>query len=263
MPRRGRDARARRLRRHPRRRVGARPADLRTSGRSRSSSGLRARSSRRPTTLGTTPCSGLRRRASPCRTDERRPRAGICATTTPASAAASPACRRLAASAAAPRAARRLRDGSPTRFGTSTSFGLQFAVLAGPWPCEVERAASCVAVAVVELQLAVAADDRRRRREYGTEATGTCSGASCRYGSALLHEALPDQRREGAAGDGVAVELGQHRPQLVRVADPDRRRRAAACSRRTRRRRSSRSSRSCRRRGRPSASCACLPVPVA
>ena len=39
----------------------------------------------------------------------------------------------------------------------------------------------------------------------------------------LLHERLPDQRRERAAGDRIAVELRRHRDELVRIADPDRR----------------------------------------
>ena len=63
------------------------------------------------------------------------------------------------------------------------------------------------------------------------------------------HERLPDLRRERAARDRLAAELGQHRLQLVGVADPHGDRRAAACSRRTRRRRSCRSCRSCRRPG--------------
>ena len=42
-------------------------------------------------------------------------------------------------------------------------------------------------------------------------------------GESALHEALPDQRGERAAGDGFAVVLIGHRPHLIWVADPDRR----------------------------------------
>ena len=71
--------------------------------------------------------------------------------------------------------------------------------------------------------LPVAEDHARRRRvrEYGGAGTRSCRRRR-RYGERLLHERLPDQRRVRAALDRLAVVLGQHRPQLVRVADPDR-----------------------------------------
>ena len=72
-----------------------------------------------------------------------------------------------------------------------------------------------------------------------------------------LHERLPDPRRVGAAGDGLAVELRLHRLELVRVADPHGDGVVAASSRRTRRRRSSPSCRSCPRPGRGRAARAC------
>ena len=40
-------------------------------------------------------------------------------------------------------------------------------------------------------------------------------------GKRALHEALPDQRRIGAAGDRAAVVVGQHRHESIRIAHPD------------------------------------------
>ena len=96
-----------------------------------------------PTTLRHDAVQRLRRgRASPCRRTRAFPSPGTAARRRRASAAASPACRRTAASAAARRAGRSpARSCWPTTFGTSTSFGLQFAVLAGRSPGEVRGAA--------------------------------------------------------------------------------------------------------------------------
>ena len=79
------------------------------------------------------------------------------------------------------------------------------------------------AVAVVELELAVAEDHRRRGR-VGDRRRGRRAHVLARARQVrqrLLHERLPDQRRERAALDRLPVELGQHRHELVRVADPD------------------------------------------
>src|SRR5207249_3264202 len=80
-----------------------------------------------------------------------------------------------------------------------------------------------LAVAVVEQQ-APAADDDLARRPGGyrrrREALRLEVEQARRDG--LLHEALPDQRRERPAGDRLAVELALHRDQPPRIADPNR-----------------------------------------
>ena len=113
----------------------------------------------------------------------------------------------------------------PTTRGTSTSFGL---AVRGPRRAPRRRSrASCFVLR--QLPLSSCELPVPRRRPCAAPSTGSetprevASAPSCRYGERPLHEALPDQRREGAAGDRVAVVLGQHRRQLVRVADPDRR----------------------------------------
>ena len=56
---------------------------------------------------------------------------------------------------------------------------------------------------------------------YGMEVDGNDSGVVLEVRQGLLHERVPDLRRERPAGDGVAVVLGHHRLQLARVPDPD------------------------------------------
>ena len=107
----------------------------------------------------------------------------------------------------------------PTTSGTETSFGLQSASVSGPSPGEVGDEPRSTAVAVVELPL--------RRRACTTHVD-----EPPRYGGEsndailvlldLLDERLPDQRGQRSAGDRLAVELGEHRRERVRVPDPDR-----------------------------------------
>src|SRR5439155_22824484 len=93
--------------------------------------------------------------------------------------------------------------------------------VARPSAGEVRDERGLAAVAVVELEAAVAPDYALRGRiliRVVRERFGR------RAGEGKLGEDTPDLRGERAAGDGLAVVLGQHRLELVRVADPDRRR---------------------------------------
>ena len=92
----------------------------------------------------------------------------------------------------------------------------------GPRVPEVLDRPCVAAVPVVQLEPPVAVGDvlrRRVRHRRRREALGRVA----QVGECALHEALPDQSWEGAARDGLAVELVGHRPRLVRVADPNRR----------------------------------------
>ena len=177
-----------------------------------------------PTTLGITPCSGLAKTIVTLSNDDSRPfERELLDDDAERLSGRRPACRRRPASAAAPRAgpARRRRS-SPTTFGTSTSFGLQFAVFAGERPSKYATWIVFRQSPLSSWKVPSRRTSRAVRRRRGCSATGSSAGSSFRYGSAFSMNALPDQRRERAAGDRVAVELRQHRHELVRVADPDR-----------------------------------------
>ena len=60
---------------------------------------------------------------------------------------------------------------------------------------------------------------RRGRRPRSRRSLGFGGGSILQH---RLHEGLPDPRRERAAGHRLALELGLHRLELLRVADPDR-----------------------------------------
>ena len=153
-----------------------------------------------------------RRRACTLSYAESVPSAGIWPTTTPGALAG---LRRLvddrrlraAGRSAAPSPPRASRRG---RSGTSTSFGLQFAIVVGAVPVKNSIVVGAPAVAVVELELAVAEDDASPATRTGPSADGNdVVVVSLQVRQRLLHERLPDQRRERAALDRVAVVLGR------------------------------------------------------
>ena len=74
-------------------------------------------------------------------------------------------------------------------------------------------------VAAVDERRAAVARTRRRVLALAVRLARERALLEDRLG--LEHEVAPDQRREGAAGDRLAAELGLHRRRRVRVADPD------------------------------------------
>ena len=107
----------------------------------------------------------------------------------------------------------------PTTSGTSTSFGLQSASVSGPRPEKYAMSRVPRQYPLSSCHLPSRLHDpvsrcRRGRAESRTNASSSSGD--------LLDELLPDQRGKRSAGDRLAVELGEHRRERVRVADPDR-----------------------------------------
>ena len=214
---------------------------------------FRARPTGSPISCGTTPCVGfsnderhvvVRRQAAPARLPDRARRSSFC-----------PGLRDLVDDRRRQRTARRAaaRAGPPAARsdpGTSTSFGLQLAVVTRLLPVEEERAFRAKWQRPLSSWSSTVAAGRPLCGEpYGMYVDGTTPSWSLQVrGAAFSHERVPDLGRERPAGDRVAVVLGLHRLQAARVADT-RRRSAAARARRTTHRRSSRRPGLARRQG--------------
>ena len=208
-----------------------------------------------PTSRGTTPCSAFGSTSVTLSHADSVPPCGIWSTTTlDALARSSPACRRRSRAAAAARAgpapsraSRRARRAPRPRSSCSRRASAARAPVKKS-SVNVFRQ-SPLSRSIFPLRKVDAAPARRT----ATAAAGTTPAASLRYASAFVMNAFQISAGYVPPATGLAVVLGLHRPQLVRVADPDRGHELRACSRRTTRRRSSPSCRSCRRpRGRGS-----------
>ena len=173
---------------------------------------------------GTTPCSDFastsrdrvvrRQRCRASGTARRRRRAAR---------RSSPACRRrVAVERLADQPCLRRASGCPTTSGTSTSFSLQVAMRLGPTPPKNSSTWRVPADAVVELEPPVPEDDADRRGVGRRAAPGSARADRLRVGSAFCMNAFQISAGIRAAVDRVPVELGHHRHQRVRVADPDR-----------------------------------------
>ena len=184
--------------------------------------GLRARASRRAAARRRRP--RARRRASPCRTPRASRSPASARRRRPAACPASPALyddgrlerladqprlgriERLAADVRAPRP----RSACSSRPSVGAS-PVKNSIVAAP------RQLPLSSSSLPSRKITLAGD------AYGTTRDGNVVFGQLQVRQRLRHERLPDQRRKRAALDRVAVVLGQHRHQLVRVADPDRR----------------------------------------
>ena len=183
--------------------VAARPAELR--GCSRLEPRLAPSRRRQPDHVRDDAVQRLRRgRASPCRTTRAVPRAReLPHDDAERAARGAPACRRLRRQRlrGEPRL-RRVVACTPTTFGTSTSFGLQFAVCRGAVARRSTRTASCRGSSRCRAASCPSRKTTVRGDAYGIRRrAGTTPACVVQVRQRLLHEALPDQRRERAAGD--------------------------------------------------------------
>ena len=189
------------------------------------------------------------RRSTRSPADTRAPAFGILsARRRRAAGPARPACRRPPATAAstragrAPRRASRRRPSAPRPRSACSSRSSAAPRRRTPAP-GARRGSSRCRPGGCPSRITI---ERGSAGEYSGGGKG--AGSHFLAGSGLLHEALPDQRRVGAAGDRRRRGTRSASAAARSGSRPRRPRRAAACSRRTRRRRSSRSCRSCRRR---------------